>query len=140
MQDMIKRRLAHQLADRLKHFPAVALLGPRQSGKTTLAKTFSGHYFDLEQSEDQLRLDLRWDSLSRSRPLIILDEAQVWPEIFPKIRGAIDARRKQNGRFLLLGSVAPGLMKNVSESLAGRLAICELYPLLLTELGKKYDE
>lgn len=137
---MIKRLLTRQLSDRLKQFPAVALLGPRQSGKTTLAKTLSRHYFDLEQPEDQLKLDLRWDSLIRSGERIILDEAQVLPDIFPRVRGAIDEKRKQNGRFLLLGSVAPRLMKNVSESLAGRLAICELYPLLLAELGKKYDE
>lgn len=137
---MIRRWLLHQLLKRLKQFPAVALLGARQSGKTTLAKTLSRHYFDLEQAEDQLRLDLHWDSLCRTQELIILDEAQVLPDIFPKIRGAIDAQRKQNGRFLLLGSVAPALMKNVSESLAGRLAICELSPLLLTELGKKGDE
>lgn len=137
---MIKRQLLPQLLDRLQQFPAVALLGPRQSGKTTLAKTLSHHYFDLEQSEDQLRLDLQWDTLIRSGECIILDEAQVLPEIFSRIRGAIDAKRKQNGRFLLLGSVAPGLMKNVSESLAGRLAICELYPLFLTEVGKKYSE
>lgn len=140
MQDMIRRLLRRQISDRLSQFPAVALLGSRQSGKTTLAKTFSDHYFDLEQEEDQLRLDLRWDSLCRSRQLTILDEAQVLPSIFPKIRGAIDAKRRQNGRFLLLGSVAPALMKNVSESLAGRLAICELHPLLLAELGEKYDQ
>ncbi len=137
---MIQRLLIRQLSNRLKQFPAVALLGPRQSGKTTLAKIFSHHYFDLEQTEDQLRLDLRWDSLCASKELIILDEAQVLPGIFPKIRGAIDAKRKKNGRFLLLGSVAPALMQNVSESLAGRLAICELSPLLFAELGAKYDE
>lgn len=137
---MVQRRLLQQLLKCLKQFPAVALLGARQSGKTTLAKTLSRHYFDLEQAEDQLRLDLHWDSLCRTPELIILDEAQVLPSIFPKIRGAIDAQRKQNGRFLLLGSVAPALMKNVSESLAGRLAICELSPLLLTELGKTGNE
>mgnify|MGYP001606885171 CR=1 FL=1 len=140
MQIMIKRALARQLSNRLKQFPAVALLGPRQSGKTTLAKTFSRHYFDLEQPEDQLRLDVHWDSLIRPKRLVILDEAQMMPAVFPRIRGAIDRKRKQNGRFLLLGSVAPGLMKNVSESLAGRLAVCELSPLLLTELGGTYDE
>ncbi len=133
---MLKRQLAKQLQDRLKRFPAVALLGPRQSGKTTLAKTFSKNYFDLEQPQEQLRLDLNWDILINSKELVVLDEAQVLPNIFPRIRGAIDAKRKQNGRFLLLGSVAPALMKNVSESLAGRLAICELYPVILTELCK----
>lgn len=136
---MVRRLLARQLSDRLKQFPAVALLGPRQAGKTTLAKTCSKHYFDLEQPEEQLRLDLQWDSLVHSKELLILDEAQVLPSVFPRIRGAIDANRKRNGRFLLLGSVAPGLMKNVSESLAGRLAVCELHPLLLTELGKNQD-
>lgn len=141
---MLKRLLAGQVADRLKKFPAVALLGPRQAGKTTLAKTFPGHghYFDLEQPQERLRLDLQWDALTGSKKLIILDEAQTAPDIFPKIRGAIDAKRRQNGRFLLLGSVAPALMKNVSESLAGRLSICELYPLLVGELGRggKEDE
>ncbi|MBI4430314.1 MAG: ATP-binding protein [Candidatus Omnitrophica bacterium] len=137
---MIRRLLTQQLSARLKRFPAVSILGPRQSGKTTLAKTFSARYFDLEQSEDQLKLDLTWDSLVRSKQLIVLDEAQVLPSIFPRIRGAIDAERKRNGRFLLLGSVAPPLMKKVSESLAGRLAICELCPLFLAELNEKFHE
>jgi hypothetical protein len=137
---MIRRLLAPQLLKRLRRFPAVALLGPRQAGKTTLARTFSKHYFDLEQQEDQLRLDLHWDALMESNELLILDEAQVLPAIFSRIRGAIDARRKQNGRFLLLGSVAPALMKNVSESLAGRLALCELYPFLLVELKQRREQ
>ena len=66
--------------------------------------------------------------------MIILDEAQTWPEIFPRLRGAIDNKRKQFRRFLLLGSVSPALMTQVSESLAGRLSVLELTPLLLSEL------
>jgi hypothetical protein len=111
----------------------VAILGPRQSGKTTLARTFSETYFDLEQAEERLRLDLLWESLLGSKTPIILDEAQCMPQIFPKIRHAVDARRKKNGRFMILGSVAPALMTHVAESLAGRLAICELSPILLGE-------
>src|SRR5207248_2128735 len=64
----------------------------------------------------------------------ILDEAQEWPEVFLRLRGAIDADRKRQGRFLLLGSVSPALMTQVSESLAGRLSLLELTPLLLSEL------
>lgn len=137
---MVKRILGRQIKEKLTRFPAVALLGPRQSGKTTLAKTFSSFYFDLEQQEDQLKLDLRWEDLIRGRKLVVLDEAQVMPGIFQKIRGAVDRDRKKNGRFLLLGSVSPALMKNVSESLAGRLALCELQPLILPELGKRRTE
>lgn len=137
---MIKRILARQIEEKLARFPAVALLGPRQSGKTTLAKTLSSAYFDLEQQEDRLKLDLRWEELICGKELIVLDEAQVAPDAFPKIRGAIDAARKKNGRFLLLGSVSPALMRNVSESLAGRLALCELQPLLLLELEKMRTE
>lgn len=137
---MIKRLLSSLLRERLKRFPAVALLGPRQAGKTTLAKTLSALYYDLEQSEEQLRLDLNWNSVVRSRQLVVLDEAQAMPAIFPRIRSAIDSDRKRHGRFLLLGSVAPALAKNVSESLAGRLAICELGPLTLKEFKENFDE
>ncbi|MEJ5259230.1 MAG: ATP-binding protein [Anaerohalosphaeraceae bacterium] len=115
-------------------YPAVALLGPRQSGKTTLAKTLGPHYFDLELPEGRTRLDVQWPALIRKDELIVLDEAQSWPEIFPRIRSAIDEERQKNGRFLLLGSISPALMKQVSESLAGRLSLVELSPLLLIEL------
>lgn len=118
----------------------MAILGPRQSGKTTLAKEFSAIYFDLEQESDRLQLGLRWSDLIANNTLIILDEAQTWPEVFPRLRGAIDARRGIKGRFLLLGSVAPSLMKLVSESLAGRLALVELPPLSLAELPGDYAD
>jgi predicted AAA+ superfamily ATPase len=119
---------------RLRQYPAVALVGPRQAGKTTLARSLPGVYFDLEQAADRLRLDLQWDAALRGSSLIILDEAQVWPEIFPRLRGAIDADRSRKGRFLILGSVSPSLMVQVFESLAGRLSLVELTPLLVNEL------
>jgi predicted AAA+ superfamily ATPase len=119
---------------RLQQFPAVGLVGPRQAGKTTLAKAFSDHYFDLEQERDRVRLDLIWNELMQQEKLIILDEAQTWPEVFARLRGDIDAQRKRNGRFLILGSVSPLLMREVSESLAGRIAIVEMSPLGAAEL------
>jgi hypothetical protein len=134
----MKARLAARLLRRrLAQTPAAALLGPRQCGKTTLARSIAGRYYDAEQPQDRLRLDLDWDTLLAGRGLVVIDEAQTWPEIFPRLRAAIDADRRRNGRFLLLGSVSPALMREVSESLAGRLARIELTPFLLPELGER---
>lgn len=134
---MIPRLIRQQLQERLTASPAVALIGPRQCGKTTLARSMSGVYFDLEQEADRLRLDLDWDKVVTGKKLVLLDEAQSWPEIFPRLRGSIDRDRKRMGRFLLLGSVSPALMVQVSESLAGRLSIVELTPFLWNELKTK---
>jgi predicted AAA+ superfamily ATPase len=134
---MIARQIQRQLRERLAASPAVALVGPRQCGKTTLAQSMAGVYFDLEQESGRLRLDLEWDALTAGRNLVILDEAQSWPEIFPRLRGAIDEDRGRTGRFLLLGSVSPSLMVRVSESLAGRLSVVELTPFLQAELKAK---
>jgi uncharacterized protein len=131
---MIDRSLRHQILDRLGMYPAVALIGPRQCGKTTLAKAIGGAYFDLEQATERLRLDLEWERRVAGEDLVILDEAQSAPDVFARLRGAIDQDRKRMGRFLLLGSVSPSLMVQVSESLAGRLSLVELTPLLLSEL------
>lgn len=133
---MIDRGLKPLLLKRLSEMPAVALLGPRQCGKTTLAKDCGGVYLDVEQEQERLRLDLSWERFIAGDDLLILDEAQTFPDVFPRLRGAIDGDRKRNGRFLLLGSVSPALMKQVSESLAGRLGILELTPFLLTEVGE----
>jgi len=133
---MIPRKISRLLQERLNRYPAVAVVGPRQSGKTTLAQSMGGAYFDLEQEPDRLRLDLQWSALVEGQELVILDEAQAWPEVFPRLRGAIDKARSRKGRFLLLGSVSPALMTHVSESLAGRLSLVELTPLLLNELPK----
>jgi predicted AAA+ superfamily ATPase len=131
---MLPRLLKTQIDQRLCEFPAVAIVGPRQAGKTTLARTFSTLYFDLEQERDRVQLDLRWESLVNGDQLVILDEAQSWPEVFSRLRGAIDQDRARKGRFLLLGSVAPALMREVSESLAGRIAVVDLSPLIAAEL------
>lgn len=134
MQDMISRIYGHQVREKLAKFPAVAILGPRQCGKTTLAQQLGGLYFDMETEGSQARLDAEWDTLAGGTKLVIIDEAQRAPSVFARLRGAIDADRKRNGRFLLLGSVAPELMRNVSESLAGRLGLVHMTPFILPEL------
>lgn len=131
---MIARSLRKHIAKCLRSYPAVAILGARQSGKTTLARTFSDSYFDLELEQEKLRLDLQWEKVLESRKPVILDEAQNFPEIFPRLRNAIDADRKRFGRFLILGSVSPGLMKTVADFLTGRIALTELAPLSLIEM------
>ncbi len=131
---MIQRKAASVLRSRLEAYPAVALIGPRQCGKTTLARSLGGLYFDLEQDSDRLRIDLQWEYAVGGQDLVILDEAQAWPGIFERLRGEIDRDRRRNGRFLLLGSVSPYVMTQVSESLAGRLSVIELTPLIHSEL------
>lgn len=131
----MRTRLAgDRLREHLSHYPSVALIGPRQCGKTTLARSCGGRYYDLEVESERLRLDLDWQELIAGRELIVLDEAQSWPAIFPRLRQAIDADRGRSGRFLILGSVSPALMREVSESLAGRLSLIELTPFLRREL------
>ena len=138
---MIPRIYRRQLRDKLGKFPAVALIGPRQCGKTTLARQLGGVYFDMETAGSEARLDAEWDTLAGGRRLVIIDEAQHAPCVFSRLRGTIDADRRRNGRFLLLGSVSPALMENVSESLAGRLGLVRMTPFILPELkaGKMDD-
>lgn len=131
---MIPRKIASVVRSRLSAYPAVALVGPRQCGKTVLASSLAGRYFDIEQEPDRLRADLEWDGLVAGTELAIFDEAQTWPDLFARLRGAIDRDRKRNGRFLLLGSISPTLMSQVSQSLAGRLSIVELTALTASEV------
>jgi hypothetical protein len=131
---MRRRLLAGTVRALMQAFPAVAIVGPRQSGKTTLAKSLGRSWYDLEDEGGRARLDAEWDAVMRSRSPVILDEAQAHPPVFARLRGAIDADRKRHGRFLLLGSVSPALLRNISESLAGRLATAELTPFLLPEV------
>ena len=131
---MISRKITLLVQARLKIYPAVVLVGPRQCGKTTFAASLGGLYFDLEQESERLKLDATWDEVVAGDSLVVLDEAQSYPELFPRLRGTIDRDRKRNGRFLLLGSISPALMTQVSESLAGRLSVLELTPFLHSEI------
>jgi uncharacterized protein len=137
---MIVRRLETFLLERLKHMPAVALLGPRQAGKTTLAQTIAAGrdslYLDLESPTDREKLSDPVFYLSKQEDkLVILDEVQRMPELFSSLRGLIDTGRragKNFGRFLLLGSASVDLLQQ-SESLAGRIAYIELGPFDVLE-------
>ncbi len=133
---MRQRKCFELLKSRLSVNPAVVLVGPRQSGKTTLSKMLGERYFDLELEEEQTRLDVLWNELTGDdkHELIIIDEAQAMPRIFPRLRAAIDAHRQQNGRFLILGSVAPAIMREVADLLTGRVSIVELAPFGYDEL------
>ena len=135
---MKTRAITKRLQKELQRYPAVALIGPRQCGKTTLAKSLGGRYFDLENEADVLKLDLSWNDLMEQRDLVVLDEAQSHPPVFKRMRSAIDRHRQDAGRFLVLGSVSPALMREVSQSLAGRLGLVELTPLFLDEIGVRH--
>lgn len=138
---MIKRRLEDHIRDRLQNNPSVALMGPRQVGKTTLAfniaESMSSVYLDLENRTDLRKVqDIEAFHRENSDKLIILDEVQRLPDIFAPIRGLIDAeRRKGNktGHFLFLGSASIELLQQSSESLAGRISYIELFPVDVLE-------
>jgi predicted AAA+ superfamily ATPase len=144
---MISRVCQSALTQLLASFPAVALLGPRQVGKTTLAleqieNNSNATYLDLENPADKLKVvSDPIDYFARhSGELLVLDEIHRVPELFPVLRGVIDRqrRRKQStGQFLLLGSASLDLLKQSSESLAGRLATIELTPFLAEEVANR---
>ncbi|MBS1153315.1 MAG: family ATPase [Myxococcaceae bacterium] len=135
------RRLKHEraLARLLRQSPVVALLGPRQVGKTTLARALARQakqpveFFDLERSSDLARLTDPLLVLEPLEGLIVLDEVQLRPELFPTLRVLAD-RRPLPARFLVLGSASPQLLKQSSESLAGRVAFYDLPGLGLAEV------
>lgn len=147
---MIKRYAETELVRLLEQFPAAAILGPRQIGKTTLAQQIAARtkpspvYLDLENPIDLAKLDDPGQYFqTRTDRLIILDEIQRTPGLFQVLRGVIDRRRRagqQAGQFLILGSASRDLLKQSSESLAGRLAYKELTGLTVSEIKSKDQE
>ena len=143
---MIDRELhARQITGLLKRFPVVAILGARQVGKTTLAAsiapTLSNHVsrFDLENPSDLARLADPMLALQEPKGLVVLDEVQRRPELFPVLRVLAD-RKPIRTRFLVLGSAAPDLLRQSSESLAGRIAYYELPGLAVREVSFEHAD
>ena len=143
---MIARLLQSTLTTDLSEVPAVALLGPRQVGKTTLAlkagETFDALYLDLESERDRAKLEQPELYLSdHQNKLVILDEVHRTPGLFPVLRGLIDQARRngqKTGQYLLLGSASLGLLQQSGESLAGRIRYLELAPINILE-SKQID-
>lgn len=144
---MIKRHIKNKIIKLLSHFPALAILGPRQVGKTTLAKDIMGLnkigkefvYVDLEYPADFALLQeevLFFES--NIEKCIIIDEVQRMPSLFPVLRSMID-RHRVNARFILLGSASPDVLAKSSETLAGRIVYTELTPFNILELLPDYD-
>ena len=141
MQGYLNRNLAGAVKNRLQNAPAVAILGPRQCGKTTLAKHIAEEmtravYLDLEHPADLAKLDdpVAFFDLHRN-DLICLDEIQRTPDLFTILRSVID-EQERNGQFLILGSASRDLIRQSAESLAGRIAYLELTPFFFTEIEK----
>ncbi|SOD78726.1 ATP-binding protein [Spirosoma fluviale] len=137
---MFERFIATEFVELIADRPVVALVGPRQVGKTTLVRSLTGQfsaqsiYLDLESTQDLNRLqDAELYLSERQDKLIILDEIQRMPQLFPLLRSLID-RHRVAGRFVLLGSASPQLLQQSSESLAGRIAYLELQPLTWPEV------
>jgi len=139
---MIRRRLQAELEAALVRFPVVGLLGPRQIGKTTLAMSLAKDrgervvHLDLERPSHVARLaDPELYLAGHADALVVIDEVQRRPDLFPVLRALVDERRTP-GRFLVLGSASPELLRQSSESLAGRIRYLELGPLTLDEVGR----
>jgi len=139
METYVHRYQETEILQLLQNFPAVAILGPRQCGKSTLARHILKNYpaalfLDLENPEDRQKLTAPELFFSgNERRLICLDEIQRMPELFPLLRSVID-RNERNGQFLILGSASRELIRQSSESLAGRIIFVELTPFQISEL------
>jgi len=139
--DWIERKsLEKRIYASLEDYPITLLLGPRQCGKTSLARRIADHregaYFDLEDPEVPLQQNVARTVLKDLRGLVVIDEVQRQPDLFELLRVFAD-RRPLHARFLLLGSASPAIVKGVSESLAGRVAFLEMGGFTLTEVGEQ---
>lgn len=140
---MFSRLITTELIELIHDRPVVAVVGPRQVGKTTLVRSLTDQfdrevlYLDLESTEDLNRLqDAELYLSERQDKLVVLDEIQRLPTLFPLLRSLVD-RRRVPGRFVLLGSASPDLLQQSSESLAGRIAYVELQPLNWQEVRRQ---
>ncbi|QBN19866.1 ATP-binding protein [Flavobacterium nackdongense] len=141
MHDFIHRKIEATVQQYLKIFPVVAVLGPRQCGKSTLVKTLAAHwgdslYLDLQSDGDLAKLDQpSFFFESNANKIICLDEIQLVPQLFSVLRSVVDKNR-HNGKFVLLGSASRDLIQQTSESLAGRIGMVYLSPFTLNELDQ----
>jgi len=134
-----QRLIGHKVNRLLEMFPVVAVIGPRQCGKSTLVQQLhpDWKYYDLESPVDyQLITDDPVSFFSINTGQVIIDEAQQYPDLFKVLRGVIDSDRGTKGRFLLTGSSSPDIVKGITESLAGRIATVEMAPF---KQGEYYD-
>jgi hypothetical protein len=139
---MVARKIFSEIKRSLSAFPVIGLIGSRQTGKTTLAKQITAQlpeesvYLDLEKPSDAAKLDEPEIYLEQHRDrLVVLDEIQRLPGLFPVLRSLVDEGGRRNGRFLILGSASPELRRQSAESLAGRIVYHELSPFTADELG-----
>lgn len=143
---MINRRVSSEIKDSLSFFSVVSIIGPRQVGKTTLAKQIMSEsakptlYLDLELQSDLFKLNDAELFLSQhSEKLVVIDEVQNKKELYPLLRALVD-RTREPGQFLLLGSASPELIRHSAESLAGRIAYHQLHPFDLTEIPEAISQ
>ena len=139
VRDLIPRTAQELVTRALGRSPVVAVVGPRQCGKTTLARQLvpadSANYFDLEDPVSLTRLDQRLVALRDLTGIVVIDEVQHRPDLFPALRVLAD-RDDNPARFLVLGSAGPNLLRQSAESLAGRIEYIELGGLQVAEVGR----